>query len=167
MGRENMILLLFLVFVFMVFKLLLLSYQHRQGIGAMGGMVLAMSLAMVTGLFTGEAVFLFSNNMALATLLGILSGSGLGVMAALPFGILALLDALLSGAMGGLMGAMLGMVPVADRFLFPVMWGIEFLALFLLFLFFKQRLRVLRVKSRNRYWLRRLVWYWKKARLFR
>src|SRR5690625_6506803 len=59
---------------------------------------------------------LFSGNLFISTVLGMLVGMFVGFLAGVPVSIMAILDGMLSGLMGGMMGAMLGeMITVEYR----------------------------------------------------
>jgi MFS family permease len=86
-----------------------LTYQNKDKLSPMSGMVIAMGLGMIVGLFSGTILGIaFKGNLFLSSFIGIGIGVILGGIVGSFFSIVAFLDGILSGLMGGMMGAMLG-----------------------------------------------------------
>lgn len=102
-----------LIFVYALIVLWVFSFifLYRKQITCMAGMMIAMTLGMSLGLALGTIFGILNpDHFFQITVISILIGGIIGVIAGLPFSIMAVLDGFLSGAMGGMMGAMLGVM---------------------------------------------------------
>jgi hypothetical protein len=86
-------------------------YMWKQNISPMKGMMIAMTIAMMTSLALGitTSTKIFSDP-TIATIYMMILGVFIGYIVGFPFGILAQLDGVLAGIMGGLMGPMTGLM---------------------------------------------------------
>lgn len=109
----------------------------KQQIPPMTGMILAMTAAMLSSFGLGvllAAVWHF--DLAVATMLSIIFGILIGILAGHPISPFAMLDGLIAGFMGGAMGPMLGaMLPAVSGGTF--LWFLDVLLLLVLFLSLK------------------------------
>ncbi|MBS4208448.1 hypothetical protein [Bacillus sp. FJAT-50079] len=103
---------------------------YRNHLSVMHGMVFAMAIAMVNGLFAGTLVgILFQGNLFLSTIIGISIGSSAGILIGSFHSIIVILEGALSGVMAGMMGAMLGEMVAATY------WDVMMFIMFALALF--------------------------------
>ncbi|TFE19398.1 cupredoxin domain-containing protein [Cohnella luojiensis] len=80
----------------------------RKHLTCMVGMMAAMVLGMTVGLALGTLLTLWlPGQFFQSTLISILIGGAIGIMAGAPISLMAVMDGLLSGIMGGMMGTML------------------------------------------------------------
>lgn len=106
---------LFAVYTIIILWILGFIYLFRDNISTMAGMMSSMTLGMVSGLSFGTIIaILYPDYFFQATVISILFGGIIGLLAGFPVGLLALLDGLLSGVMGGMMGAMLGVMVASE-----------------------------------------------------
>jgi hypothetical protein len=90
---------------------IIFSNMKRTSLNKMSKMMIAMSLGMTSSLCLGlYAGIMFSADLYLATLYGVVFGMLVGVLSAVLLGSLAMMDALFASLMGGMMGAMLGIM---------------------------------------------------------
>ncbi len=103
--------LLLFVYGFIVLWIFSFIFLYRRQITCMAGMMIAMTIGMALGLTFGTITgMLYPDHFFQITVISILVGGIIGVIAGFPFSIMAVLDGFLSGAMGGMMGAMLGVM---------------------------------------------------------
>lgn len=125
----------------------------------MAGMMVAMTVGMVLGLSFGTIIALINpDHFFEVTVISILFGALMGVIAGFPISIMAVLDGFLSGAMGGMMGAMLGMM-VSGEAINNAMNVIIVLsggALFILFLMMQSEISIKEKGLKNFFFVRRL-----------
>lgn len=89
--------------------MMILANRYKQHLLPMSGMVIAMFLAMNTGLTAGILLGShFKGDLFFSTMLAMVIGALAGFLIGLNLGILSLLEGLMAGIMGGMMGAMLG-----------------------------------------------------------
>ncbi|MDN8593105.1 cupredoxin domain-containing protein [Paenibacillus sp. 11B] len=85
------------------------TYRRKDRVTGMPGMMIAMSIGMMSSLALGfQLGIVFDHGLAVPTIIAILFGLGTGYFTGKPVSVLASLDGMLAGIMGGMMGAMLG-----------------------------------------------------------
>ncbi|MFS0874057.1 cupredoxin domain-containing protein [Paenibacillus xylanilyticus] len=85
------------------------TYRRKDRVTGMPGMMIAMSIGMMSSLALGfQLGIVFDHDLAVPTIIAILFGLGTGYFTGKPVSVLASLDGMLAGIMGGMMGAMLG-----------------------------------------------------------
>ncbi|KGX87026.1 hypothetical protein [Pontibacillus litoralis] len=107
----------FTVFSFSFAHVLLLGYvqKHRGVMTVMQGMMVAMTVGMIGGIFVGTWVALNLDDLFLATFISMGLAIVLGVITGIPIHLFAVMDGVVSGAMGGMMGAMLGVMIMPEH----------------------------------------------------
>lgn len=105
--------LLTLLSILMVLSLsgiiVLNTYKRKERITGMSGMMIAMSIGMMSSIALGfQLGIVFDHDLAIPSIIAILFGLGVGYLTGKPISVLASLDGMLAGIMGGMMGAMLG-----------------------------------------------------------
>jgi thiamine transporter ThiT len=104
------ILSIVLVVLFTAF-IVLKTYQRKEKLTGMPGMMIAMTTGMMSSLVLGVQLgILFPRDLTVPSIAAILFGLGAGYFTGKPISILATLDGMLAGIMGGMMGAMLGVM---------------------------------------------------------
>lgn len=102
-------LLSILMIVLLSGYIVLNTYKRKKSITGMPGMMIAMSIGMMSSLALGfQLGIVFDHDLAVPSIIAILFGLGTGYFTGKPLSILASLDGMLAGIMGGMMGAMLG-----------------------------------------------------------
>ncbi len=87
------------------------SYQAKNHLKPMAGMMITMSIAMMVPLTIGITLGMqLTDYPTLATIYAIFLGILIGCMIGHPFGIIAQLEGTMAGVMGGLMGPMTGLM---------------------------------------------------------
>ncbi|MEW4428188.1 cupredoxin domain-containing protein [Paenibacillus pabuli] len=85
------------------------TYRRKERITGMSGMMIAMSIGMMSSIALGfQLGIVFDHDLAIPSIIAILFGLGVGYLTGKPISVLASLDGMLAGIMGGMMGAMLG-----------------------------------------------------------
>ncbi|MBM6384929.1 MAG: cupredoxin domain-containing protein [Paenibacillus sp.] len=85
------------------------TYKRKERITGMSGMMIAMSIGMMSSIALGfQLGIVFDHDLAIPSIIAILFGLGVGYLTGKPISVLASLDGMLAGIMGGMMGAMLG-----------------------------------------------------------
>ncbi|MDN4603798.1 MULTISPECIES: cupredoxin domain-containing protein [Paenibacillus] len=85
------------------------TYRRKDRVKGMPGMMIAMSIGMMSSLALGfQLGIVFDHDLAVPSIIAILFGLGIGYFTGKPISVLASLDGMLAGIMGGMMGAMLG-----------------------------------------------------------
>ncbi len=114
MKGENKLLqpvVLGIVFILLLTWLISLSYLFKKKLSNMIGMVVSMTLGMIIGISIGTfSAVLFPDLFFEITVLSMLIGGFVGVIAGFPYSLIAIIDGLISGVMGGMMGTMLGVM---------------------------------------------------------
>ncbi len=120
MKGENKLLqpvVLGIVFILLLTWLICLSYLFKEKLSNMIGMVVSMTLGMITGLSIGTfSAVLFPDLFFEITVLSMLIGGFVGVIAGFPYSLIAIIDGLISGVMGGMMGTMLGVMISSEHY---------------------------------------------------
>jgi len=102
-------LLSILMIVLLSGYIVLNTHKQKSRITGMSGMMIAMSMGMMSSLALGfQLGIVFDHDLAVPSIIAILFGLGTGYFTGKPVSILASLDGMLAGIMGGMMGAMLG-----------------------------------------------------------
>lgn len=102
-------LLSILMIVLLSGYIVLNTHKQKSRITGMPGMMIAMSIGMMSSLALGfQLGIVFDHDLAVPSIIAILFGLGTGYFTGKPVSILASLDGMLAGIMGGMMGAMLG-----------------------------------------------------------
>lgn len=124
----------------------------------MAGMMIAMTVGMVTGLSFGTIVALLNpDHFFQVTVFSILFGAIMGTIAGFPISLMAVLDGFLSGAMGGMMGAMLGVMVAGEANpTMNVMIVLSGGVLFILFLLIQSEINIEEQGWKNFFFVKRL-----------
>lgn len=89
--------------------IVLKAYKRKEKLAGMPGMMIAMTVAMMSSLALGVQLgIVFPRDLTVPSITAILLGLAAGYFTGKPISILATLDGMLAGIMGGMMGAMLG-----------------------------------------------------------
>jgi hypothetical protein len=87
------------------------SYQRREKIACMTGMMIAMMTAMISSLLLGVMLGVkFQPNLEIPAVIAVVVGMIVGFAAGKPVSLMAAMDGMAAGVMGGMMGAMLGVM---------------------------------------------------------
>lgn len=87
------------------------SYQRREKLTCMAGMMIAMTTGMMTSISLGVVLGLYLNHdLTYSTILSVFVGMVAGYLTGKPVSLMAAMDGLMAGIMGGMMGAMLGVM---------------------------------------------------------
>lgn len=87
----------------------LVAYKRKEKLAGMAGMMIAMTVGMISSLALGfQLGLVFQHSLEVPSIIAILFGLGAGYFIGKPVSLMAALDGMLAGIMGGLMGAMLG-----------------------------------------------------------
>jgi hypothetical protein len=103
------------------------TYQVRERLTCMVGMMIAMAIGMISSLPLGLIAGLYTEDFSKATLIAVLYGLATGYWAGKPVSLMASIDGMLSGLMGGMMGAMLGGMLTSNRMMMLVLFLFVFL----------------------------------------
>lgn len=104
------ILSIVMVVLFTAF-IVLKTYQRKEELTGMPGMMIAMTIGMMSSLVLGVQLgIVFPRDLTVPSIAAILFGLGAGYFTGKPISKLATLDGMLAGIMGGMMGAMLGVM---------------------------------------------------------
>lgn len=87
------------------------TYQRREQLTCMAGMMIAMTTGMMSSITLGAILgVLFNHDLTFSTIIAVISGMVAGYLTGRPITLMAALDGLMAGVMGGMMGAMLGVM---------------------------------------------------------
>ncbi len=87
------------------------TYQRREKLTCMAGMMIAMTIGMMTSSGLGVVLGLFFNHdLTYSTIIAVIVGMAAGYFAGKPVSLMAAMDGMMAGIMGGMMGAMLGVM---------------------------------------------------------
>ncbi|MDQ0256239.1 hypothetical protein J2S74_003657 [Evansella vedderi] len=92
------------------------TYHHRKRLTCMGGMMIAMTNAMMSSVSIGTIVgVIYKVDLSTPTIIGVVFGMIVGYITGKPISLMAALDGLGAGIMGGMMGAMLGVMLLPSK----------------------------------------------------
>jgi hypothetical protein len=110
------------------------TYQRRKKISCMTGMMIAMTLAMVSSLSVGLLFGIwYYPDLNLPTFIGVAIGIVVGFLTGKPVSLMAAMDGMLAGLMGGMMGAMFGNMLTVPT---PMIWFVDIIFSLMVLMFF-------------------------------